>query len=161
MQHKVAITFHSRKWSSDVSVFIGFKDDGKGRRKKGPPRGRRGFNKVPVLFPPKSIRAVTLLCWGRFSNLPLLPPGSKITFSQQFKDKCISDVVRIGSIIPYHLSKLWKAKFFILCDVISLVRLQENMKLITLGSERVTSWLFAEHGWGFQVEAPMLQIEQE
>ena len=36
-----------------------------------------------------------------------------------------------------HLSKLWKAKFFILCDVIFQVR--ENLKLITLGSERVKS----------------------
>ena len=34
----------------------------------------------------------------------------------------MSDVVRIGSIS--HLSKLRKAKFFILCDVIFLVRLQ-------------------------------------
>ena len=32
--------------------------------------------------------------------------------------------MRIGGIIIFHLSKLWKAKFFILCDVIFLVRLQ-------------------------------------
>ena len=39
----------------------------------------------------------------------------------------ISEVVRIGSsIIIFQLSKLWKAKFFILCDVIFLVRLQEE-----------------------------------
>ena len=35
----------------------------------------------------------------------------------------VSEVVRIGSIIIFHLSKLWIAKFFILCDVIFLVRL--------------------------------------
>ena len=34
------------------------------------------------------------------------------------------EVVRIGSIIIFHPSKLWQAKFFILCDVIFLVRLQ-------------------------------------
>ena len=55
-------------------------------------------------------------------TLPL--PSSKSTFSQAFKEKCISEVVRIVSIIIFHLSKVWKAKFFILCDVIFLVRLQ-------------------------------------
>ena len=67
---------------------------------------------------------------------PLLP-SSKSTFSQPFKDQCISEVVRIGSIFILHpsvyssfiifilhLSKLWKAKFFILCDVIFLAKLQ-------------------------------------
>ena len=44
-------------------------------------------------------------------------PSLKSTFSQPFKDKCISDVVRIGSVIIFHLSKVWKAKFFMLCDV--------------------------------------------
>ena len=39
-------------------------------------------------------------------------------------EKCVSGVVRIGSVIIRHLSELWKAKFFILCDVIFLVRLQ-------------------------------------
>ena len=36
----------------------------------------------------------------------------------------MSDVARICSIITFHLSKLWKARFSILCDVIFLVRLQ-------------------------------------
>ena len=35
--------------------------------------------------------------------------------------------MRIGSI--YHLSKLWKTKFFILCDVIFLVRLQGKFEI--------------------------------
>ena len=56
-------------------------------------------------------------------------PSSKTTFSQHFKEKCISDVVRIGSTIIFHLSKLWKAKFFILCDVIFLVRLQGKFEI--------------------------------
>ena len=42
--------------------------------------------------------------------------------------KCIRDVVGIGCIIILHLSKLWKAKFFILCDVISIMRLQEKFE---------------------------------
>ena len=40
------------------------------------------------------------------------------------------------SIIIFHLIKLWKAKFRILCDVIVLVRLQGNFKMVTLGSEK-------------------------
>ena len=47
------------------------------------------------------------------STLPL--SSSKSTFSQPFEEKCISEVVRIDSIIIFHLSKLWKARFFILC----------------------------------------------
>ena len=31
--------------------------------------------------------------------------------------------------INFHLSKLWKAKFFILCGVIFLVRLQEKLEI--------------------------------
>ena len=38
-------------------------------------------------------------------------------------------VVRNGSIIIFHLSKLWKAKFFILWDVIFLVRAQEKFRI--------------------------------
>ena len=45
--------------------------------------------------------------------------------------------MRIGSIIIFYPNKPWKTKFFILCDVIFMVRLQGNLKLITLGSERV------------------------
>ena len=45
------------------------------------------------------------------------------TVKKSIKEKCIGDALRIGSII-FHPSKLWKAKFSILCDVIFLVRLQ-------------------------------------
>ena len=53
-------------------------------------------------------------------------------------------LVRVSCVQCTHLlksyndcwSKLWKAKFFILCDAIFLVRLQGNLNLITLGSER-------------------------
>ena len=40
------------------------------------------------------------------------------------KRKCISEVVRIGGTMISRLSKLSKAKFSILCDVIFMVRLQ-------------------------------------
>ena len=55
-------------------------------------------------------------------------PSSKSAFSQPFKDKFISEVVRIASIIIFHLSKLWRARFSILCDGILLVRLQEKFE---------------------------------
>ena len=42
--------------------------------------------------------------------------------------------MRIGNIIIFYLSKLWKATFSILCDVIGC---RVNLKLITLESERV------------------------
>ena len=41
----------------------------------------------------------------------------------------MSDVARICSIITFDLSKLWKVKFSILCDVIFLVRLQGNFDI--------------------------------
>ena len=40
-------------------------------------------------------------------GLTLSLPSSKSTFSQHFKEKCINKVVRIGSIIIFHQSKLW------------------------------------------------------
>ena len=46
----------------------------------------------------------------------------------------------------FHLSKLWKAKFSILCDVIFLVRLQENFGI--------------DHSWEcmFEAEGPRVQF---
>ena len=41
----------------------------------------------------------------------------------------MSELVRIGRKTICHLSKLWEAKFFILCDVIFLVRLQEKFEI--------------------------------
>ena len=48
--------------------------------------------------------------------------SSKCTFSNHVL-KLMYKRGRIGSIIIFHLSKLWKAKFVILCDVLFLVRL--------------------------------------
>ena len=45
------------------------------------------------------------------------------------KEKCMSEVVRIVRLIIFHLRKLWKAKFFILCHVIFLLRLQEKFEV--------------------------------
>ena len=64
-------------------------------------------------------------------------PGSKSTFSQPFEENCISEVVRIGRIFISHLSKLWKVRVFILCDVIFLLRLQEKFEIDHSGSGRV------------------------
>ena len=62
-------------------------------------------------------------------HLTLSLPSSKSALSQPFEDECKSDVVRIGTMIIFHLSKLWKAKFFILCDAIFLVRLQGKFEI--------------------------------
>ena len=56
-------------------------------------------------------------------------PNSKSTFSQPPKEKCIREKVKIGSRVIFHLSELWKAKFFILCDVIFLMRLQGKFEI--------------------------------
>ena len=57
----------------------------------------------------------------------LLPQISESTFSQPFKSSR-SDIVRIGSII-FYLRKLGKAKFFVLCGVVLLVRLQGKLEI--------------------------------
>ena len=57
-------------------------------------------------------------------------PNFKDYILPTFKKRCIRDaVVRIGSITIFHLSKLWKAKFLILCDVIFLVRPQDKFEI--------------------------------
>ena len=49
----------------------------------------------------------------------------------------MSEVVRIGSTIIVHPSKLWKARFSILCGVLILVKgFRRNLTLFTLKSER-------------------------
>ena len=59
----------------------------------------------------------------------------------------MSEVVRIGGILIFHLNNLRKAKFFILCDVLFLVRLQEKFDIDHSGSERanhslgIAAWL--------------------
>ena len=63
-------------------------------------------------------------------------------FTPKLKNIRISKVVRIGSIIIFYLSKCVKAKFFKLCDVIFVVRLQEKFEMITVASERVKGLLF-------------------
>ena len=70
------------------------------------------------------------LLWNMNGGSDALLPNSKSTFSQHFTEgKCISEVVRIGRIIIFYLSKRWKAMFSILCDVIFLVRLQWKFEI--------------------------------
>ena len=56
--------------------------------------------------------------------------------SNLLKRKCMSEVARIGSVIIFHLRKLWKAKFSILCDVMFPWSCRGNLTLITFKSER-------------------------
>ena len=56
----------------------------------------------------------------------LLPSWKKKNSPNLLKEKCIGEVVRISSIIIFHLSKLWGANFFTLFDVLFLARLQEK-----------------------------------
>lgn len=43
--------------------------------------------------------------------------------------KCVSGVAGIGGKVIYHLSKLGKDKFSILCHVVLLVRLQGKLEI--------------------------------
>ena len=105
----------------------------------------------------------------RFRNKTILTrPNSqvqKVKSPISMKEKCISRVVRSGSIIIFHLSKLWKAKFFILCNVIFLARLQEKVDIDHSwewkGDDASCERLAAEHPQGktfpvkcFRVYAP-------
>ena len=71
---------------------------------------------------PRAIRMSTRDSLGnsKFTKVYILPT---------FWEKSISEVVRIGGMIIFHLSKLWKATFFILRDVIFLVRLQGKFEV--------------------------------
>ena len=73
-------------------------------------------------------RDIFLEIIGQVSSTLSLPSSKKYILPT-FQDKCMSEVMRIGSIIISHLSKLWKVKFLILCDVISLARLQEEFEI--------------------------------
>ena len=76
-----------------------------------------------------SPRPLVCVC-VRENQTKWLSLGSGLTLSlPRNVEKCVTDVVRIGSVIIFHLSKLWRAKFFILFDVILLVRLQEKSEI--------------------------------
>ena len=66
--------------------------------------------------------------------------NQKVHSPNLLKRRYISEVARICIIIIFHMSKLWKVKFSLLCDVIFQVGLQEKFD-----SERVkkigSSWL--------------------
>ena len=54
---------------------------------------------------------------------PFTPKLKNVNSPNLWKRNVWREVVRIGGIIIFHPSKLWKSKFFILRDVIFLVRL--------------------------------------
>ena len=84
----------------------------------------------------------------RLNTLTLSLPSSKTTtFSQPFKEKRISEVVRIGSIVIFYLSKLWKPKFSILCDVTFLMRLQEKFEIDHAHQPAFSSWGRRSWAW--------------
>ena len=68
---------------------------------------------------------------GFLAALRFHSQDQKATFSQPFKEECMSNVVRIGSIIIFHLRIAMKSQVLhtVLCDVISLVRLQGQFEI--------------------------------
>ena len=65
----------------------------------------------------------TFWTW-EWKGKPFQSWAQKVHFPSLLKRKCISKVVRICIKIIFHLSKLWKAKFSLLCDVIFPVGLE-------------------------------------
>ena len=63
--------------------------------------------------------------------------SSKRTFSQPFKEICINERVKIGSIIIFHLSTLWKPSSSYCVMGYFWQGCRRNLTLITLWSERV------------------------
>ena len=67
----------------------------------------------------------------------------------------MSEVARICNIIIFHLNKLWKAKFSILCDVIFLVRLQGNFDIDHSGVKRLIRTWRSSSGEVITTESPL------
>ena len=68
-------------------------------------------------------------CWIASLYYPFHSWAQKVHSPNLLKRKCISKVVRICIKIIFHLSKLWKAKFSLLCDVIFLVGLERKFDI--------------------------------
>ena len=66
---------------------------------------------------------------SKFVLNPFTPRAQKVHSPNLLKIKCISEVVRIDSVIIFHLCKRWKVKFFILCGVTFIVRLQGKFEI--------------------------------
>ena len=79
----------------------------------------RHFRAVPLRLPGLALWVFLMKSQTSVSS----SVGTENTVRLNYPE-CISDAVRIGSMIISHLSNLWKANFFILCDVRLLVRLQ-------------------------------------
>ena len=63
---------------------------------------------------PSRIRVVVLL---NLKANSFIPKFKNYILQLPSQEKCVSEVVRIGGIIIFYLSKLWKAAFSILCDI--------------------------------------------
>ena len=63
------------------------------------------------------------------SSLTLFLPSSKTTFSQPFKEQCIREVVRVGSIIIFYLSKAMRSQVLHTVWSNISVRLQEKLEI--------------------------------
>ena len=68
------------------------------------------------------------------------------------KEKCISEVLRIGFIIIFHLSQLWETKFSILCDVMFLVRLQGKFDIDHSWKWKISAWRALDYSIGVNRE---------
>ena len=68
--------------------------------------------------------------WANSSFQHFHSQVQQVHFSITIWKKYLSEVMRISRTIIFHLSKLWKAKFFILCEVIFVVRLQEKIEIL-------------------------------
>ena len=94
--------------AANQSTDTDYGEGGRGMRNKGAQTAER-----PVRVP-----------WFHWASRQCYRDRFSATILATISGECISDAARIGSIIFFHLSKLWKANFFILCDVTFLVRLQ-------------------------------------
>ena len=88
------------------------------------------------------------------SNIKAFAPKFKKYIAKPFNEKCtVCEVVRIGSIIIFHLSKLLESKFFILCNVILMVRMQGKFEI-----DHFWEWAIApSHFWRLLSKCPISQ----
>ena len=91
---------------------------------------------------------------------PFTPTFNKYILPTVQRETYKSEIMRIGAIIIFHLSKLhvWKAKFFMLCDVIFLMRLQGKFKIDHTWGENCFSISTSQQSWSKLLEQPLNMI---
>ena len=92
-----------------------------------------GFDVISRMLPGTHAKT-GIQMWANSSFQHFHSQVQQVHFSITIWKKYLSEVMRISSTIIFHLSKLWKAKFFILCEVIFVVRLQEKIEIEILGN---------------------------